>query len=62
VIAVTACAPNPYYEVSTFNSFREEAAMLTRRYAFWAGASALALFLANRFLGLGSVSQASETF
>jgi peptide-methionine (R)-S-oxide reductase len=43
--------------------------MLTRRYALWAGASALALLLANRLFGvgldsfgLGSVSQASETF
>ncbi len=36
--------------------------MLTRRYVFWAGASALAALLANRFFGLGSVSQAAETF
>jgi peptide-methionine (R)-S-oxide reductase len=40
----------------------EETAMLTRRYVFWAGASALGLFLANRLFGLGSVSQAAETF
>jgi peptide-methionine (R)-S-oxide reductase len=40
--------------------------MLTRRHALWAGTSALALFIANRMFGLdfglGSVSQASETF
>ena len=36
--------------------------MLTRRYVFWAGASALAVFLANRIFGLGSASQAAETF
>jgi peptide-methionine (R)-S-oxide reductase len=36
--------------------------MLTRRYVFWAGASALAVFLANRIFGLQSVSQAGETF
>jgi peptide-methionine (R)-S-oxide reductase len=40
----------------------EETAMLTRRYVFWAGASALGLVLANRLFGLGSVSQAAETF
>jgi hypothetical protein len=36
--------------------------MLTRRYVFWAGASALAVFIANRLFGSGSVSQAAETF
>jgi peptide-methionine (R)-S-oxide reductase len=36
--------------------------MLTRRYVFSAGASALAVFLANRIFGLQSVSQAAETF
>jgi peptide-methionine (R)-S-oxide reductase len=40
--------------------------MLTRRYALWAGASALALFMADRLfglgVGLGSATQASETF
>jgi peptide-methionine (R)-S-oxide reductase len=36
--------------------------MLTRRYVFWAGASALAVFIANRIFGLGWVSQAAETF
>jgi peptide-methionine (R)-S-oxide reductase len=36
--------------------------MLTRRSVFWAGASALAVFVAHRLLGLGSVSQAAETF
>src|SRR5471030_1588492 len=36
--------------------------MMTRRYVFWAGASALAVFLANRIFGLGSASQAAETF
>src|ERR1700719_3873218 len=36
--------------------------MLTRRHVFWAGASALALFIANRIFGAASVSQAAETF
>ena len=36
--------------------------MLTRRHVFWAGASALALFIANRLFGPPSVSQAAETF
>ena len=35
---------------------------MTRRYVFWAGASALALFLANRLFGLQSASRAAETF
>jgi peptide-methionine (R)-S-oxide reductase len=36
--------------------------MLTRRNVFWAGAGALALYLANRFFGQPSASQAAETF
>jgi peptide-methionine (R)-S-oxide reductase len=36
--------------------------MLTRRHVFWAGASALALFIANRLFGPPSVSQAAEPF
>src|ERR1700730_13104230 len=36
--------------------------MLTRRHVFWAGASALAIFIANRIFGLPSISQAAETF
>jgi peptide-methionine (R)-S-oxide reductase len=36
--------------------------MLTRRHAIWAGASALALFIANRFFGPPWVSQAAESF
>ena len=35
---------------------------MTRRYVFWAGASALALFLANRLFGLQTASRAAETF
>jgi len=36
--------------------------MLTRRHVLWTGASALALFIANRLFGSPSVSQAAETF
>jgi peptide-methionine (R)-S-oxide reductase len=40
----------------------EETGMMTRRYVFWAGASALAVFVANRIFGLPSASQAEEAF
>jgi peptide-methionine (R)-S-oxide reductase len=36
--------------------------MMTRRYVFWAGASAVALLVADRLFGLQSASQAAETF
>jgi len=36
--------------------------MLSRRYALWAGASALALFVAGRLFGRPSVSEAAESF
>jgi len=36
--------------------------MLTRRYAFWAGAGALAMLIANRIFGAPSASRAAESF
>lgn len=36
--------------------------MLTRRHAFWAGAGALALFIADRIFGTPAASQTAETF
>jgi peptide-methionine (R)-S-oxide reductase len=36
--------------------------MLTRRHVLWAGASALAIYVANRIFGQPSASQAASTF
>ncbi|HEY6258140.1 MAG TPA: peptide-methionine (R)-S-oxide reductase MsrB [Xanthobacteraceae bacterium] len=36
--------------------------MLTRRYVFWAGAGALAIFIAERIFARPTVSQAAESF